>query len=103
MLPLRRGQQQLGAVVLGLDAARDIEELNSPGCYQLGWAVAASLAACPAVDSAESPPLSGALVRKITHEIRTPLTAIKAAAGFMPACVPPACRTGHKMAGKVHR
>ena len=76
VLPLRSGQQRLGGVVLGLDAAKDIEELNNPGCYQLGWAVAASLAAQPAPANFTAPPLAGAPVRKITHEIRTPLAII---------------------------
>ena len=77
VLPLRFDHQVQGAVVLGLEAGEEVEALGSPGLYQLGRELAARLGVSPppAADQ-ESVPPAGPVVRKIAHEIRTPLAII---------------------------
>ena len=77
VLPLRAGRQLVAAVVFGLDSGADVEALERPGLASLGHEVAARLAA-PSAPSAAPEPTAGGdpLVRKIVHEIRTPLAVI---------------------------
>jgi len=77
VLPLGEGSPPLGAVVLGLDSAAEVEALDSPGLLQLGRELAARLEspAAPAVHRASARPERSPL-NKIAHEIRTPLAII---------------------------
>lgn len=77
VLPLRIDHQQQGAVILGLEAAEEVESLGSPGLFQLGRELAARLGASPAPAAGQGPlPSTGPLMRKVAHEIRTPLAII---------------------------
>ncbi len=77
VLPLRFDHQVQGAVVLGLEAAEEVEALGSPGLYQLGRELAARLGASPSPAAGQgSVPPAGPVMRKIAHEIRTPLAII---------------------------
>ncbi|HKK00806.1 MAG TPA: ATP-binding protein [Desulfuromonadales bacterium] len=97
VLPLRNGKKWQGAVVLGLESEKDVASLNDPICYQLGRAVATAFTSMTSRGRvSETSPQADVLVRKIAHEIRTPLAVVN---NYLTAFIP--LFEGHENAGVI--